>query len=423
MERLPEHVTIIYLANPSLSRDDILYAIADELGLAIPENARPTIVMRMLHDHLIQAYSQQRQVVVLIDEAHAMPAETLEEIRLLSNLESNHSKLLQLVLFGQPELNAILARADMRQLKERITHNFSLEPLIRDDIANYLDFRMRAAGYKGPSVFTPQAIKEITKVSLGLTRRINILADKALLAAFAEASHQIGPKQMHAAIQDCDFSDAPFAGESPNKLSKVSWGLLLAGVIAIAASLFYFNRPEQTPDLPKATAAAPALPTTPVQANSPTPQSQPAAPENTPIKPQAPLLPETANEALKQQDPLSSPTQTQHKFGPKTTAAIRAGQDWLARSTDQRWFIQLYAVGIDDYADIEYYLTQTVAKKIPANELRAYVSDLSGRERIGVIYGDFATSAEASAAIRSLPPPIKTTKPYPRQAIKLRSAR
>jgi septal ring-binding cell division protein DamX len=95
----------------------------------------------------------------------------------------------------------------------------------------------------------------------------------------------------------------------------------------------------------------------------------------------------------------------------------------LARSTDQRWFIQLYAVNIDDYADIEYYLSQTIAKKIPSHELRAYVSDLSGRERIGVIYGDFASSAEASAAIRSLPHAMKITKPYPRQAIKLRSAR
>ncbi|MCF8178799.1 MAG: AAA family ATPase, partial [Sulfuritalea sp.] len=96
MERLPENVTIIYLANPSLSRDDILFAIADELGLDISESARTSAVMRALHDHLIESYGEGRQVVVLVDEAHAMPVDTLEEIRLLSNLESKRSKLLQL---------------------------------------------------------------------------------------------------------------------------------------------------------------------------------------------------------------------------------------------------------------------------------------------------------------------------------------
>jgi MSHA biogenesis protein MshM len=153
MERLPENVTIIYLANPSLSRDDILYAIADELRLDIPTTPVPRRHARLARPP-DQVLGEGRQVVVLIDEAHAMPTETLEEIRLLSNLETNRSKLLQLVLFGQPELNDILARPDMRQLKERITHNFGLEPLVRDDISHYLDFRMRAAGYRGPSVFS-----------------------------------------------------------------------------------------------------------------------------------------------------------------------------------------------------------------------------------------------------------------------------
>ncbi len=174
--------------------------------------------MRALHDHLIKSYGEGRQVVVLIDEAHAMPVETLEEIRLLSNLESNRSKLLQLVLFGQPELNDILARPDMRQLKERITHNFGLEPLVREDISHYLDFRMRAAGYRGPSVFAPPALKKIERSSLGLTRRINILADKALLAAFSSGSHLVGAKEIQAAIRDCEFSDATHGGKPGRKV-------------------------------------------------------------------------------------------------------------------------------------------------------------------------------------------------------------
>jgi MSHA biogenesis protein MshM len=247
MERLPDTVTIVYLANPSLSRDDILYAIADELQLDIPDNSRTSMVMRALQDRLIQSYGEGRQVVVLIDEAHAMPADTLEEIRLLSNLESNHSKLLQLVLFGQPELNDILARPDMRQLKERITHNFGLEPLVRDDIANYLDFRMRAAGYRGPSVFSLPALKLIAQSSLGLTRRINIIADKSLLAAFSAGSHQIGAKEAQAAIKDCEFSEATYRGKGAgkNRLLWLAAAILVAALLAIVVT----GLPRQEPPL------------------------------------------------------------------------------------------------------------------------------------------------------------------------------
>ena len=168
MERLPENVETLFLANPSLSRDEILFTLADELKVDLATN-RVSAVMRALQEHLIERYAQGRQVVVLIDEAHAMPAETLEEIRLLSNLESNRHKLLQIVLFGQPELNDVLNRNEMRQLKERITHNFTLEPLVRADVAQYVNFRMRAAGYKGPDVFSPAALKLIASASLGLT--------------------------------------------------------------------------------------------------------------------------------------------------------------------------------------------------------------------------------------------------------------
>src|SRR5438445_4661077 len=178
MERLPATVETIYLANPSLSRDEILLAIGDELKLEL-EKGQTTRILRALQEHLIRLFGEGRRVVVLIDEAHAMPDETLEEIRLLSNLESNRHKLLQLVRFGQPEFDEHLDAAGMRQLRERITHSFRLEPLVRSDIENYIDFRMRAAGYRGPKIFNRRAIKVISSASQGLTRRVNILSDKA----------------------------------------------------------------------------------------------------------------------------------------------------------------------------------------------------------------------------------------------------
>lgn len=163
LERLPEDVDTVPCQSP-LSREEILYAIADDLKLSMPEGRMHAIV-RTLQEHLVDIYAAGRKVVIMIDEAHAMPPETLEEIRLLSNLETNRHKLVHIVLFGQPELDERLAETGMRQLKERITHNFALEPLHRNDIGTYLMFRLRAAGaYRGPDSFTPKAIQRISQV-------------------------------------------------------------------------------------------------------------------------------------------------------------------------------------------------------------------------------------------------------------------
>jgi type II secretory pathway predicted ATPase ExeA len=396
MERLPESVTFIYLANPSLSREDILYAIADELHLDVPENARAAIVLKALQEHLIRSYSEGRQVVVLVDEAHAMPVETLEEIRLLSNLESNHSKLLQLVLFGQPELNDVLARPDMRQLKERITHNFMLEPLVHADVAQYIEFRMRAAGYKGPSLFSAPAIKLIARVSLGLTRRINILADKALLAAFAEGTHEVGLKQAQIALKDCDFSTATYL--EPKGLRR-SWhpayiAVLVAAIGILAAwTTFHSAQTPQEISPPPTDQTAPAS----SQATaSPPPNTTPAPP---------PAAPETA--------PVN-------ESGQLTQQRLEAGNAWLAKVPDKRWFLQLYANDASKIELVESYLKAAGAGGVDMQQIRVYRSSLSGKERMGVIYGDYESRSEAIGAAEKLPNTIRLTKPYPRQVAKLR---
>ena len=201
MERLPETVETIYLAVPSLSRDEMLAVIAGDLGVDVPVG-NTTKLIRALQNRLIDIHAAGRQVVALIDEAHAMPLETLEQIRLLSNLETAHDKLMQIVLFGQPELDQHLLLPNMRQLKERITHSFNLLPLPARDIKDYLDFRLRAAGYKGPNLFSADALKLIAEASEGLTRRINIYADKTLLAAYASGTHTLTGDHVRAAISD-----------------------------------------------------------------------------------------------------------------------------------------------------------------------------------------------------------------------------
>src|SRR5512134_38131 len=164
IERLPKQVETIYLANPSFSRDEILYAVAEELKIDFSRE-RATIALRALQDRLIASYAEGRRTVILIDEAHAMPEETLEQVRLLSNLETSRHKLLQIVLFGQPELDEVLGLPSLRQLKDRITHSFRMRPLSREEAAHYLSFRMRAAGYRGPDVFAPEAVARIARAS------------------------------------------------------------------------------------------------------------------------------------------------------------------------------------------------------------------------------------------------------------------
>ncbi len=408
MERLPENVVIVYLANPSLSREDILYALADELGIEIPESSRAATVMRALQEKLVALYAEGKQVVALIDEAHAMPMETLEEIRLLSNLESNRHKLLQLVLFGQPELDTTLARADMRQLRERITHNFSLEPLVHDDIAQYLDFRMRAAGYRGPSVFVPAALKLIAKASQGLSRRINILADKALLASFAAGSHQVGVKEAQAAIKDAAFSPTPIAGGQPrhNGLIWAAGGAL--GMLVLTGIWQLLAAPVGTPKENPAAVIAPASqPTASIQ--TPTPATE-AAP-----KPDA----ATTNVVDSIKPAVSPPVKA--STTPLLDKLLEESRPWLDTVEDNRWFLQLYtAIDANRPEQVEMFLVQTRNSGVEMALLRVYHFSFGKADRYGVIYGDFVSRKLAVKSLETLPDELKRYRPYPRQAIRLR---
>lgn len=202
---LPSNIEIVYLANPRLSPDNILQAIAFELKLPVSDEDSRLLVMQSLQNYLLERHAANKQVVVFVEEAQSMPMATLEEIRLLSNLETNQHKLLQIVLFGQPELDDMLAKPQIRQLKERITYHFNLDPLRHGEIRDYLNARLRSCGYRGNSLFTGRAVNLIARYSRGLLRRVNILADKALLAAYADNSRRIGSRQVRAAARDSEF--------------------------------------------------------------------------------------------------------------------------------------------------------------------------------------------------------------------------
>ena len=166
--RLPASVETVYLANPSVSPEEILHAIAFELQLAPPRDAGRLEVMHALNEYLLAKHAEHKQVVVFVEESQSMPIATLEEIRLLSNLETKQHKLLQIVLFGQPELDDNLRKTEIRQLRERITHSFSLAPLGAEEVREYLAFRLHAAGYHGPDLFAPRVIRYVARTTGGL---------------------------------------------------------------------------------------------------------------------------------------------------------------------------------------------------------------------------------------------------------------
>ncbi len=245
LDRLPSDIKAIYLANPSMSRDELLYAIADRLDLNL-EGQRVNVILQTLQNQLEAMYERGERCVVLVDEAHAMPLETLEELRLLYNLQVGKHKLIQIVLFGQPELDEKLEQSNMRQLKDRIVHHFSILPVSRKVIADYLMFRMRAAGYKGPDVFSPASVLLIGKASQGLMRRVNILADKALLAAFVENTHNIETRHVQAAIRDSEM--VPMRNLFTRKSLSMAGGVALLAATVAGAGWFMGQNTDHAND-------------------------------------------------------------------------------------------------------------------------------------------------------------------------------
>ena len=451
MERLPAQVQTILLANPSLSRDEILYAIGEELDLK-PVGERLSVLLLKLQEHLISLYGENQRVVLLIDEAHAMPQETLEQIRLLSNLETGHAKLLQIVLFGQPELDEHLNLPHMRQLKERITHSFRLEPLLRSDVEAYLEFRMRAAGYRGPSVFSPEAVRRIVKASQGLTRRVNILADKSLLAAFADNEHGITAKHVDRAVRDSEFH-RPAA-------SKAKLGIAVGGVaagLALGLGLHFLLSPP-APSAPAQAAptaaispltappaAAPAA-TSPAAPPAASPSAVPAAPADPPpaAPPAAPAPAATPPAATAApQAPVAAPAATpapapeplataaaisaQHAMPPPPPSGtllrsrFAATQEWLKNAPGDHYSIQLYTASAQDLHPAEEMLARAAAKNLQPSDFHVYGVKIGDVQHYRLAYGLYPGYTEAVKAMSNLPADYREYRPYLRSVARMRS--
>lgn len=205
LDSLNEHYITAYIPNPYIEPATLLLAIADELGLSVRANINQHRLLKNLTEFLLQtSEKQKRAVVIVLDEAHVLPAETLEALRLLSNLETERRKLLQLVLFGQPELNNRLDQPSIRQLQQRITFSANLEPMTAPEMEYYIAHRLAVAGHYGPRLFSASAIRCIYKNSGGIPRLINILGHKAMLTAFGEGSRTVEAKHIQIAADDTE---------------------------------------------------------------------------------------------------------------------------------------------------------------------------------------------------------------------------
>jgi general secretion pathway protein A len=201
LEQLPAHAEVALVLNPRLSSEEFLLTICDELHIEVPDRSSPKSIVDALNRHLLEAHAAGRRVVLIVDEAQNLSAEVLEQIRLLTNLETAKQKLLQIILIGQPELREVLARSDLRQLAQRITGRYHLEPLEPDELHAYVRHRLEVAGGR-TEIFTAGAVKALHHSSGGIPRLVNVVADRALLGAWSQEEPQVSAQMARQAARE-----------------------------------------------------------------------------------------------------------------------------------------------------------------------------------------------------------------------------
>ncbi|BAN36470.1 hypothetical protein SCD_n02670 [Sulfuricella denitrificans skB26] len=202
LSSLQDDFVTAYLPNPYLEPRTLMLALAEELGVPQERDVDQYHLLKSLNTRLLELARDEKRVLLCLDEAQAMPLESLEALRLLTNLETEKRKLLQIVLFGQPELDQKLAQESVRQLKQRITFHYHLSPLSREEMVHYIEHRLRVAGYKGMRLFHKAAERALYQASTGVPRLVNILAHKALLMAYGEGRYEITARHVKAAAMD-----------------------------------------------------------------------------------------------------------------------------------------------------------------------------------------------------------------------------
>jgi len=378
-QRLPEHVDVVYLANPSLLPEHVLHAIAFELKLPVSAADSRIQQMKVLQACLLQRHSENRQVVIFIEEAQSMALETLEEIRLLSNLETEHHKLLQVVLFGQPELDVGLSHPRVRQIRERITNSFYLAPLRHREVRDYLTFRLHLAGFRRDALFSVAAVWLMTYFSAGLMRRLNILADKAMLAAYASASQQVTWRHVWAAARDCEF------------VQPATWlrPVLALPALALVVALGLYSQLN----VADATQVA-AVPASQGQVE-PQPADVALARLNSDEN-------KVADKGAVEKADISTSLLQQR---------LDSSRRWLSHVAPQHFTIQLLWAPADGQQALETFLGE-VRDSPGFDQMYAYRAGASEAGALNLVFGEFDSYREAKAVLHALPDSLKRYQPF-----------
>ncbi len=220
-----------YIPNPMLNPAGLYRNLATELGIHCKTRDGINEYQQAINERLIELVAEGKQVVLVIDEAQAMPPKTLEALRLVSNLETETAKLIHIVLFGQPELDRMLDHSSLRQLRQRITFSYQLPPLDAEGTQHYINHRLTMAGYNGNQLFDERALKLVFQVSQGVPRLVNVLCHKALMSAYGKGAKVVEKNHIKAAVNDTDGVSLP------GLLNKFQWRLSMAAMFSVSLGL------------------------------------------------------------------------------------------------------------------------------------------------------------------------------------------
>lgn len=209
LNEIPESYEIAYIPNPALSPEDMRFALASELGIRSLSNINQQQLTQKIQLKLLDLHKKGKGVILIVDEAQTIPWESFEALRLFTNLETESRKLIQVVLFGQPELDDMLSSDRLRQIRQRITFSYKLRALNLDEMQAYINHRMTVSGHKGKSLFNKSAMKALFKYSKGIPRLANIMTHKALMLVYGEGSYEVDKKHVNLAAKDTDAVTVP----------------------------------------------------------------------------------------------------------------------------------------------------------------------------------------------------------------------
>lgn len=226
LNELPEKYVTAYIPNPYLTPSEMRAHIARELQVDAPAEQSEQLLTQAIQERLVEISRDGKMAVIIVDEAQALPTETLEALRLISNLETESRKLLHIVLFGQPELDERLATREHRQLRQRITFSYQLAAMTLPEVARYISHRLHVAGYQGTQLFSARVVGLLHRASRGIPRLVNILCHKVLLLCYGEGVYQVQPRHVRFAVADTEDVDLPNAQR---------WWWTLIGLLSVAA--------------------------------------------------------------------------------------------------------------------------------------------------------------------------------------------